>query len=711
MTNTEIKRRQSKRSLSTTLATAFLFLSVVVLLFFGGLQFFFNIQAQQQTVATKQQLIAQDAAKAVSSFIEEKFSVLSATVRLAASTTLSSEEQIYILDNLLESQPAFRQLVLLDAQDKEIARASRGSESAAGQLTARLEPDALAQIRQDQHYVSPVYFDEGTGEPFVVLAIPAINTSGDVQGILLAEVNLRFMWDLVDQLKVGNTGLAYVVDKQGDLIAFKDTDRVLRGENERALKPVDTFTSGSSAASTMLFNLSTGIQGTLVVSSYASLKTPDWAVVIEMPWQEAYRDVIWMAMISVGGILGMALLAGLVGIVMAHRLTVPLVDLTETATRIAGGDLKLQAVVGGPVEIGSLAAAFNSMSASLQRMLAEETANRATLESTVNEYLTFVKQVTQGDLTSFLLLDGKQSEDPNDLFYTLGLNLNIMASNLAEMTASNAELLVEAQDARDEAEKARDEAEKARVEAEEANRVKSQFLASMSHELRTPLNAILNFSEMMALGMVGPVTQQQVEVMNKSLDSGRHLLALINDVLDITKIQSGTLTLFVEQGLNLQSELESVTNAAEVLLKNKPVQLIKEIDDDLPIISGDKRRIRQVLLNLLSNAAKFTEEGSITLSVKRQDGEILFFVRDTGPGILKDQQNIIFEPFVQTATGIRHAGGTGLGLPISKSFVEAHGGKLWVESEPDKGATFYFTLPVHVATATTPLAQTEKERS
>jgi signal transduction histidine kinase len=187
-------------------------------------------------------------------------------------------------------------------------------------------------------------------------------------------------------------------------------------------------------------------------------------------------------------------------------------------------------------------------------------------------------------------------------------------------------------------------------------------------------------------------------VLNKSLDSGKHLLALINDVLDITKIQSGTLTLFVETNLNLQTELESVVNAAQTLLRNKAVDLITDIDPDLPVISGDKRRIRQVLLNLLSNAAKFTEEGSVTLTARRRNGEVLFSVRDTGPGIARDQQEIIFEPFIQTATGIQHAGGTGLGLPISKSFVEAHGGRLWVESEPAKGSTFYFTLPVHTVT-------------
>ncbi|MCA9970741.1 MAG: hypothetical protein KC425_11030 [Anaerolineales bacterium] len=241
---------------------------------------------------------------------------------------------------------------------------------------------------------------------------------------------------------------------------------------------------------------------------------------------------------------------------------------------------------------------------------------------------------------------------------------------------------------------ARDEAEAARVQAEEANQVKSQFLASMSHELRTPLNAILNFTEMTALGMLGDVNERQKDVLLKSLESGRYLLALINDVLDITKIQSGTLSLFIEEDVNLQQELEKVVTTAETLLQDKPVRFIREIDADLPPLTCDRRRVRQILLNLLSNAIKFTEEGSITLSARYVNGGLDFAVRDTGPGISAAQQAIIFEPFIQTDAGIKHAGGTGLGLPISRRLAEAHGGQLWVESAPGEGATFYVTLPL-----------------
>lgn len=225
--------------------------------------------------------------------------------------------------------------------------------------------------------------------------------------------------------------------------------------------------------------------------------------------------------------------------------------------------------------------------------------------------------------------------------------------------------------------------------------MKSQFLASMSHELRTPLNAILNFTEFVSLGMLGEVNDAQVDALNKAIDSGRHLLSLINDVLDMTKIESGMMKLFIEQDINLQNELGQVLATADTLLSDKPtVTFIKDIDSNLPNLSGDRRRLRQVLLNLISNAVKFTEEGSITLSVKQRNKFILFAVIDTGPGIAPDDQALIFEPFRQTETGIRHAGGTGLGLPISKRLVEAHGGRLWVESQVGEGSAFYFTVPI-----------------
>ncbi len=245
------------------------------------------------------------------------------------------------------------------------------------------------------------------------------------------------------------------------------------------------------------------------------------------------------------------------------------------------------------------------------------------------------------------------------------------------------------------------ETETARREAEQANKVKSQFLAAMSHELRTPLNAILNFTQFVSSGMMGPVTERQKGALDKTVISAEHLLDLINDVLDISKIEAGALQLFVEENVNVTEELQFVISTGQSMLEDKPIQLVTDIGSDLPLIRADKQRVRQIILNLMSNACKFTDSGTITLQAHAHDGHILIAVRDTGPGIPPEDQEAIFVPFQQTGVGLKKGGGTGLGLTISRRLAEAHGGSLWVESTPGQGAAFYVKLPVVSATAPT----------
>ncbi len=238
------------------------------------------------------------------------------------------------------------------------------------------------------------------------------------------------------------------------------------------------------------------------------------------------------------------------------------------------------------------------------------------------------------------------------------------------------------------------ELELARNEAEKANQVKSQFLANMSHELRTPLNAILNLTGFVSEGYMGPVNPEQAESLQTVVTSGNHLLNLINDILDIAKIEVGKTELFIED-VDLNMELKGVMATIQGLIKDKPVKLVDQISRDLPHISGDGRRLHQVFLNLLSNAVKFTPQGNITISANCRDGEVLVAIRDTGVGIRAEDQALIFEPFRQAEHGLRTGqSSTGLGLPISKHFVEAHGGKLWMESVYGEGSAFFVTLPI-----------------
>jgi len=241
----------------------------------------------------------------------------------------------------------------------------------------------------------------------------------------------------------------------------------------------------------------------------------------------------------------------------------------------------------------------------------------------------------------------------------------------------------------------RELAEKSR-DLELASQHKSQFLANMSHELRTPLNAILGYTELILDSIYGEVAPQIREVLERLHKSGRHLLSLINDVLDLSKIEAGQLTLTLAD-YSLRQVVQTVVTAMEALAAEKHLALKVSLPPDLPPGRGDERRLTQVLLNLVGNAIKFTEAGEVLVEVTAADGVFRVAVTDTGPGIAEADQAKIFEEFQQAAgPGGPRKGGTGLGLAIAKRIVELHGGRIDVTSRPGQGSTFWFTLPVRV---------------
>jgi signal transduction histidine kinase len=228
---------------------------------------------------------------------------------------------------------------------------------------------------------------------------------------------------------------------------------------------------------------------------------------------------------------------------------------------------------------------------------------------------------------------------------------------------------------------------------------KSQFLANMSHELRTPLNAILGYAELLVDGIYGALPERAQGVLERVQNNGRHLLALINDVLDLAKIEAGQLTLTLEDH-NLPELVRGVVAATEPLAAAKGLKFVARVEDGLPIAHGDARRVSQVLLNLVGNAVKFTEAGEVEIGAAAENGRFVLTVRDTGPGIADADQERIFGEFQQIDNAAtRKQGGTGLGLAISKRMVEMQGGLIAVDSVLGRGSTFRVVLPVHVEPA------------
>jgi signal transduction histidine kinase len=247
--------------------------------------------------------------------------------------------------------------------------------------------------------------------------------------------------------------------------------------------------------------------------------------------------------------------------------------------------------------------------------------------------------------------------------------------------------------------------QKAFEDMRQADHMKSQFLANMSHELRTPLNSIIGFSRVILKGIDGDITDTQRQDLTSIYNSGQHLLGLINDVLDLSKIEAGKMEMQLDN-VNLLELINSVRSTAVGLVKDKPIKLVNILPETLPIVSADSTRIRQVLLNFLSNAAKFTDEGSIIIKAEESTSpsgnpEVLVTVTDSGEGISEDDRDKLFQPFSQVDDSpTRKTGGTGLGLSICRSFMEMHQGRIGLlSSEVGQGSTFFFALPISKETA------------
>jgi signal transduction histidine kinase len=283
----------------------------------------------------------------------------------------------------------------------------------------------------------------------------------------------------------------------------------------------------------------------------------------------------------------------------------------------------------------------------------------------------------EGKLTGILLVGEKLS---GDIFDDQELEVLAVLANQVAISLENARLY--------------EELSETNAELMQASRLKSQFLASMSHELRTPLNSIIGFSKVLLNRFDGELTERQETYIRSVHNSGAHLLQLINGILDFSRIEAGKLEMISEE-VDLHELIDECIESSMPLARGKQMKVEKNVPLELPPLSGDRTKIKQILLNLLSNAIKFTGQGRVLVSVVPELDAIRVSVADTGIGIREDDLARLFEPFQQLDNPLaRSAGGTGLGLAISKKFVELHGGRIWAESRENQGSTFHFTLPL-----------------
>ena len=636
-------------------------------------------------------------------------------------------------------------------------------------------------------YYGPVYFRRES-EPYMTLSLAGTRRDA---GVSVAEVNLKLIWDVVSQIKVGEHGHAYVVDSQGRLIAHPDISLVLRNTDLSQLAQVQAAQARARGAPADQVQEAEEVRGRRVLTAYAPVAPLGWFMFVELPIEEAYAPLYATLYRSFLLLLAGLLLALIAGLFLARKMVVPIQALRVGAARIGAGDLGQRISIKTGDELEGLADQFNDMAGKLQDSYADmenkvETRTQELaqsvgelralgevsqavnstidLETVLNTVVTKAAQLAGTEAGAIYVYDETQNEfrlratygmseelitamqdqhasisdtvsdltaarEPNQVADLLdqpsapvnaimikaGYRARLLVPLLApdgpvgalvvrrrepgEFPKNTVDLLqtfaaqsaLAIQNAR-----LFSEIGQKSQQLEVASQHKSQFLANMSHELRTPLNAVLGYTELILDSIYGEVPEKARTTLERIQSNGRHLLGLINDVLDLSKIEAGQLTLSLAD-YSIKGVVHNVYGAVESLATSKNLALKVELPKDLPPAHGDERRLTQVLLNLVGNAIKFTDTGEVAIRTSIANGSFTVAVHDTGPGIAERDQGKIFEEFQQADSSItKQKGGTGLGLAIAKRIIEMHGGRLWVESELGHGSTFAFTVPVNV---------------
>jgi len=755
----------------------------------GGISLYFSYSENQQHLVALQHEKAQAAAERIEQYIFDIEHQLGWTAlpQVGAGTDPIEQRRLEYL-KLLRQAPAITEVLWIDASGRAQLRVSRLAMDVIGEGTDLSRDPKFVEARSGKTWYSPVYFRKET-EPYMTLSRPA--GSG---GVTVAEVNLKFVWDVVSRIRIGQAGLAFAVDSSGTLIAHPDISLVLQKTDMNKLAQVATRAQSAQEEGSLPY-LARDLKDVEVLSAHARIPTLSWVVFVELPLSEALKPVY----LSIQR-MGLLLLAGLAvstlaSFFLARLMVRPIRALQEGAAQIGAGKLDQKIDVHSGDELESLAGEFNRMAAQLkesyaglERKVDERTAElRETLDyqtataeilhvisssptdvqpvfdtiaeraarlcdATFSSVFTFDGDLIHLRRTFGLDVEGVEAvrrqfplrpgndtvagrtisagtvvhvpdvlADPQyglkgtaeaagfrsclgvpmlreghivgaitvlraetGLFSEKEVDLLKTFASQAVIAIQNVRLFNEIQDKS--------------LLLELANRHKSEFLANMSHELRTPLNAIIGFSEVLLERMFGEMNEKQEDYLKDIHSSGQHLLSLINDILDLAKVEAGRME------LNLTSfHLPTAIDNALTLIRERAMRhgiaLAVELDPQLGEINADERKLKQILLNLLSNAVKFTPEGGkIKVSARPLGDVVEVAVSDTGVGIAAADQAAVFEEFKQVGTDYtRKAEGTGLGLALTRRLVELHGGAISLESEPGKGSTFAFTLPLLVA--------------
>ncbi len=774
-----------KRGLFLKYVTLFVGLVTVVLVINAALDLYFVYQENRRASIEVQREKADAAAQKIESFVREIERQIG-WVAYSQFDTLPADQRRFDYVRLQKQVPAITELMQLDSTGHEQLLVSRLSMDVVAGKADRSADPVFIEAKANKVYFGPVSFRKGS-EPYLTMAV----AHGGKGGVTVADINLKLIWDVISQIKIGQNGYAYVVDRQGRLVAHPDISLVLRGTDMSRLAQVEEAlkAQGGGEAPVDARNRA----GVSVLSAHATIPALNWLVFVELPTVEAQQPVIDSGLRDLALLVLGLLIASGAAALLARRMLVPIRAMQEGAQRMGSGDLGHRLDIKTGDELEALANQINRSAEALQdshetleqrvedrthelsELLEQQTATAEilhvisqsptdvapvltavakaalrfcgakdamiALREGDNEVVTRAHEGTLGSTTlgqrrqllretalghsiadnrtihlpDFTALAEGQYTEARALWERHGVKAAVAAPMLREGVAIGTILLRKSEPgpftprqiqllesfasqaviAIENVRLFTEIQEKSR-QLEVASQHKSQFLANMSHELRTPLNAILGYTEMMVDGLYGNVPEKAQGVLERVQANGKHLLGLINDVLDLSKIEAGQLSLAVED-YSVADMVATVMSATESLARTKNIALVSAVPSGLPRGMGDARRLTQVLLNLVGNAIKFTDEGKVEIRARQQGDRFKISVIDTGPGIAPADQAKIFEEFQQADnTSTRKKGGTGLGLSISLKIVELHGGRITVESEVGKGSNFKITIPINV---------------
>jgi signal transduction histidine kinase len=716
-------------------------------------------------------------------------------IRIASAPRQLSDHRLtegyaFNLRTLIKDEPAIRDVFAISLDGQEQFRESRIAPSMPdARINHSSEPFFIA-ARAGKTYFGPVNFPTDSLEPRIVISVPIEAFAGDVIGVLAADVNVRYVWDIVQSIHAGESGYAYVVSSTGVLVAHRDLQLVLQHKDLSDLPQVAAaLAPGSGQSGTGIYR---SLDGQRVLVAYQRIPSIGWTVLVERPLLEAYAPAL-ISLARIGGILLLVCILSVGAAVrLGRRVVRPIEVLRKSARRLEAGDLNARLHLNTGDEFEELAEDFNRMAARLQEAysgLEQKVAERThALERSLGEVRALgetiqavsasldLQQVLQTIVVRATELSGSDAgliygfDESAQMFrFRAGhllrqefiSALDAAPPNLRNSIIGRAAVTGDPQNILDVSQAGPDasfafnalllaeglrsilavpiiqdntliggivlgrraaggyssqevdllgtfangcaiavqhahlflQVDQKNTALQLASEHKSQFLASMSHELRTPMNAILGFTDLILEGIYGDLDDRLSRPMEQLQINGQHLLRLIDDVLDLAKIEAGRLELNLEE-YNVDEILEALQATARPLADAKGLAFRVSTGDKLGYCYGDSKRMFQVLINIVGNAIKFTRHGGVDVVVSAADCEVHYAIRDSGVGIPSNDLTSIFDEFGRGDPAIaKEFAGTGLGLAIAKRFVTMHGGRIWAESELKVGSTFHVVVP------------------